>query len=234
MRRHWRIYSIALANLFAYFFGTFSRNILVVGEVLMIFKALKVFFWEMADRKKRFVYVNSFVTNIPGKFGQIIRSSIVPKYFKSAGNNIIVHRGIYYRSQDNLTVGNNVRLGAENFYQATGGITIGDDCLFGNNVKIWTTNHKFEDVERPISEQGYDIKGVTIGPNCWLGANAFVMPGTNLDEGCVVSAGAVVGAKDYPAYSIIAGNPARVIGNRKKEAEKRAAAAEKENDRSPR
>jgi acetyltransferase-like isoleucine patch superfamily enzyme len=58
---------------------------------------------------------------------------------------------------------------------------------------------------------------VVIGRDVWIGANAFVMPGVQLGDGCVVAAGAVVGAKKYPPYKILAGNPARVIGTRQTE-----------------
>ena len=50
--------------------------------------------------------------------------------------------------------------------------------------------------------------------DCWIGANAFIMPGANLGEGTIVSAGSVVGGKAVPPYKILAGNPARVIGSR--------------------
>ena len=86
--------------------------------------------------------------------------------------------------------------------------------VIGPGAKIWSANHGFSDPSIPIQDQEYENKKVIIGNGCWIGANAFLMPGVNLGEGCIVSAGAVVGAKNYPAYKIIAGNPARVIGTR--------------------
>jgi acetyltransferase-like isoleucine patch superfamily enzyme len=98
--------------------------------------------------------------------------------------------------------------------QAGGIIEVGEDVLIGPGAKIWSANHGFSDPSTPIQDQEYENKKVIIGNGCWIGANAFLMPGVNLGEGCIVSAGAIVGAKNYPPYKIIAGNPARVIGTR--------------------
>lgn len=52
---------------------------------------------------------------------------------------------------------------------------------------------------------------IELGENCWVGMGAVLLGGTRLAEGCVVGAGAVVNFA-APPYSIIAGNPARVVG----------------------
>ncbi len=110
--------------------------------------------------------------------------------------------------------------------QADGVVEIGEDVLLGPGVKIWSANHGFSDPSKPIQDQPYERKKVTIGNGCWIGANSFLMPGVNLGEGCIVSAGAVVGAKDYPPYKIIAGNPARIIGARSLNAEEKPTESE--------
>jgi phosphonate metabolism protein (transferase hexapeptide repeat family) len=58
---------------------------------------------------------------------------------------------------------------------------------------------------------------VHIGHDVWIGHGAIVLPGRNIGTGAVVAAGAVV-TKDVPAYSIVAGNPARPIKRRFSEA----------------
>jgi phosphonate metabolism protein (transferase hexapeptide repeat family) len=54
---------------------------------------------------------------------------------------------------------------------------------------------------------------VQIGHDVWIGHGAIVLPGRNVGTGAVVAAGAIV-TKDVPAYTIVAGNPARVVRRR--------------------
>lgn len=179
---------------------------------------LKRLYWDFTKGKnRRFVYLNELLSHIPGDFGMHLRSAIIPKYFDSSGQNILIYQGVKFRRIERIQVGDNVTIGIDNFFQASAGLSIGDNTIMGPGVKIWTINHRFDSIDKPIIEQGYDYKPVKIGKNCWLGANVFVMPGVTIPDGCVVAAGSVVGIKKYPPYSIIIGNPARVIGYRNKD-----------------
>lgn len=110
--------------------------------------------------------------------------------------------------------GNHIKVG-KNFFANynccildVGKVTIGDNCLFAPNVSIYTAGHPIHpDARNSLYEYGIDV---TIGSNCWLGGNVIVMPGVNIGDNCVIGAGSVV-TKDIPAWSIAAGNPARVI-----------------------
>lgn len=64
-------------------------------------------------------------------------------------------------------------------------------------------------------KHGLILGRIDVGRSCFIGARATLLAGTRLGEGCIVGAGAVVKGS-YPAYSIIAGNPARVVGDSKK------------------
>ncbi len=104
----------------------------------------------------------------------------------------------------------------------SGHVTIGADCLFANNVTVLTGTHEIygegtirENDAAAQKRPGYSpYRAVTIGPDCWLGANSVVLPGVTLGRGCVVGANAVV-TKSFPDYSILAGVPAKVIGSRR-------------------
>lgn len=185
--------------------------------MLRFFKRI---YWDCRHPIGRFNYLSAFWRNFPGQAGQEIRDSRIPRYFASAGKNISIHEDVRFRNVHQLRVGDDCEIGVGNFLQAGGGITLGDRVMLGPGVKIWSVNHTFDDLDIPINQQGYQREEVVIGDGCWLGANVFVFPGVHLPEGCVVSAGSVVAKKRYPAFSILAGYPARVIGNRKPKEEK--------------
>ncbi len=87
-------------------------------------------------------------------------------------------------------------------------ITIGADVSIGPEASILTLGHD------PRSPLFADRGGpVVIGDRAWIGYRAIVLPDVSIGEGAVVGAGSVV-SRDVPPYAIVAGNPARVIGER--------------------
>ncbi|MHB1295973.1 MAG: acyltransferase [Anaerolineae bacterium] len=91
------------------------------------------------------------------------------------------------------------------YIQAGNGIEIGDHTIFAPNVCIVSANHDPCDHARWLSAEP-----VRIGRDCWIGANAVVLPGVTLGDGVVVGAGAVV-TKSFPDRVIIGGVPARIL-----------------------
>lgn len=181
-----------------------------------MFEFLRTFVREMINPIGRFRFFCYLTRNLPGESGFVIRRRLMSKHFAKVGENIHINEGVVIRNIEKMEVGDNVFLGVDNYLQAAAGLEIGDNTMLGPGVKIWTQNHKFEDIDTPIVEQGYDFKKVKIGKNVWVGANVFIMPGAEIGDGCIISAASVVGAKKIPPYSILAGNPARFIGKREK------------------
>lgn len=96
-------------------------------------------------------------------------------------------------------------------------VTIGEHCNFGPNVTIVTPLHPMLAAERRAIRvpDGRDLrlcwaKPVTVGNDCWLGANVVICPGVTIGDNCVIGAGSVV-TRSIPANSFAAGNPCRVI-----------------------
>lgn len=173
-------------------------------------------FWRaLRSREGRNLMVFAMVREVPGSYGIAIRALVMSRQFAEAGENVRILEGARIRNPQMIRCGRNLSVGNDATLQAGGGITFGDDVLLGPGVKIWTQNHRSDDVDTPIREQGYEYKAVSIGDDCWIGANAFIMPGVQLPRGCVVAAGSVVGVKAYKEYTILVGNPARAIGFRK-------------------
>ena len=143
-----------------------------------------------------------------------IKSSFLSNLVGLYSKTIIVTRapGAYIR------IGNNVGMSGVTIY-ARKGIEIGENTAIGGNTKILDNDfHPIEAEARNkllADKNGGDsdlvpAKPIKIGKNCFIGCNAIILKGTELGDGCVVGAGAVVSGK-FEANSVIVGNPARVI-----------------------
>jgi acetyltransferase-like isoleucine patch superfamily enzyme len=97
-----------------------------------------------------------------------------------------------------------------------GQVTIGSDVRIAGMVSIYGMNHGFSQLDVPISSQPHTAKGITIGDGVWVGANAVIVDGCSIGANCIIGAGAVV-TKSFPPFQIIAGNPARIIRDRRQE-----------------
>jgi acetyltransferase-like isoleucine patch superfamily enzyme len=92
------------------------------------------------------------------------------------------------------------------YIQALNGITFGESVFIGPGVKIISANHSLDDLT------AHDpTPPIVIEDNCWIGANAVVLPGVHLGVGTIVGAGAVVTKSFAAGHCVIAGNPARII-----------------------
>lgn len=154
-----------------------------------------------------FIY---FIRKTPEKWGKL-RNYFVRKYIKSAGKNINIGR--YCKIHKNTTIGDHSGVGFG--CEIPNGVTLGSHVMMGPDVLIFTQNHQTADTEIPMREQGMaPLKPVVIGDDVWIGARVCILPGVTIGQGAVIGACAVV-SKDVPAYSVVVGNPARVVKKRK-------------------
>ncbi len=94
------------------------------------------------------------------------------------------------------------------------GITIGDNSRIAAYTQAYAFNHGME-ADRLISDQPVTSKGIVIGCDVWIGANTGIVDGVHIGNHAVVGMGSLV-TKSVAEYSKVAGNPACVIGSRKK------------------
>ena len=133
--------------------------------------------------------------------------------FKHCGNNVNIGKGARFGDGKNLVIGNNSGLGLN--CKVPSNVIIGEDVMMGPNVTIFGSNHNFERTDIPMRLQGMKAyKPVVIEDDVWIGSNTIIMPGLKINKGTIIGAGSVV-TKEFPEYSIVAGNPARLIKSRK-------------------
>ena len=93
-------------------------------------------------------------------------------------------------------------------------VRIGDDVRIASGAQVLGFNHGWDDLEKPIWLQPISRKGITIGDDVWIGANAVVLDGISIGSHAVIGAGAIV-TRNVPSWTIAVGNPARVVRSRK-------------------
>ena len=110
-----------------------------------------------------------------------------------------------------ISIGEGTWIGKGCNIAAINRVEVGKHVLFAGQVHITDHSHGYEDITRPISPQVLITKGpVIIGDDCWLGFGCEILSGVHIGNHCVIAARAVV-TKDVPNYSIVAGNPARIV-----------------------
>ena len=109
-----------------------------------------------------------------------------------------------------IRIGDNVGIGEYAHIGGAAEVTIGDNTITGSYLSIHPENHIFSDISLSIRLQGVTRQGVHIGSNCWIGAKASFLDGSEIGDGCVVAAGAVV-TKKFGRHLLIGGVPARVL-----------------------
>jgi acetyltransferase-like isoleucine patch superfamily enzyme len=113
-----------------------------------------------------------------------------------------------------IVLGKRCGIGRRSMISAKNQIVLEEDVLFAPGVLIMDHNHEFSDVSQPITVQGVTPGGkIRIEKNCWLGYGAVVLCGSGqvtIGRNSVIGANCVV-TRSVPPYSIMAGNPAKLI-----------------------
>ncbi len=134
---------------------------------------------------------------------------------------------VFMYHPERIRISDNVFVWHYTILDGTGGLEIGEGSQIGAWVGIFSHsshiairiygNHYQEIPEH--EKKGYPIAGVKIGKYVFIGAGAKILPGIVIEEGSLISAGAVVN-RNVGAFEIVAGNPAKVIGDTRRLDEK--------------
>ena len=157
------------------------------------------------------------------------------KDFGRIGENVIFERGVMVFHPKNIEIGSNVYIGHNTilkgyyknrmiigddtwigqycFFHSAGGIIIGKAVGIAPHVKILTSIHKEEELNKPVLWCDLELKEVIIEDGSDIGIGAIILPGITVGKGAIIGAGAVV-TKDVEPYTVVAGIPAKLIRKR--------------------
>lgn len=110
-------------------------------------------------------------------------------------------------------IGSHVWIGPQAFLDARD-LVLGDYVGWGPGAKVLGSEHTGIPVQEPLIRTELLVKKVSVGFGSDIGMNATILPGVRIGEHVIVGAGAVV-THDVPNYAIVAGVPARIIGDRR-------------------
>jgi acetyltransferase-like isoleucine patch superfamily enzyme len=116
-------------------------------------------------------------------------------------------------NEGHIHIGARSWLGAGTYLYGNGNITIGNDVLIAARCSLNTVSHNHAALDQPINNQGINVAPIHIEDDVWIGLHAVILQGVTIGRGAIVGAGSLVN-KDVPAYSIVAGTPARIVRSR--------------------
>ena len=138
-----------------------------------------------------------------------LKATFLRRLGAKVGARVVFYPGVWIMPAQAVTLGDDVDLARGVTLTGSGPIAIGARTLVGYGARIISSNHVIPQEGR-IFDAGHEHLPVTIGRDCWIGANAIILPGVTVGEGAVIAAGAVV-TKDVPAKGIAGGVPARLL-----------------------
>ena len=108
----------------------------------------------------------------------------------------------------NITIGKNVFINTNCYFMDGAPISLGDNVFMGPFCGLYTANHPLEVKER--NEGREQALPITIGRDCWIGANVTILPGVEIGHSTVIAAGSLV-TRSIPPHCLAVGSPCEVI-----------------------
>jgi acetyltransferase-like isoleucine patch superfamily enzyme len=128
--------------------------------------------------------------------------------FSMGKNSTIEDFCVVNNGMGDVIIGDRSRVGISSV--VIGPVKIGNDVILAQHVVMSGLNHGYEDVTIPIKDQKCTVKPIIIEDESWIGANVVITSGVTVGKHSIVAAGSVV-TKDVAPYTIVGGNPAKVL-----------------------
>lgn len=142
---------------------------------------------------------------------RVIRAFILRRLFRECGRQVNIEPKVIFTNLAKSEIGDYSGIG---MCSIVGTIKIGRDVMIGEELIAISKNHEFRNPRIPMRLQGYqEDKPIVIEDDVWIGSRVTILPGVRVGKGAIIGAGSVV-TKEVLPYTIVAGNPARIIGNR--------------------
>lgn len=153
-----------------------------------------------------FWYLTAILVRIPINWIRLIWCNI---FFRKIGKKSYIGIGVDIRTPRNISIGSYTSINPRVLLDGRGGkLEIGNNVDIAQDARIWTLQHDYDSPS--YAAIGKDVK---IEDYAWIGAGATILPGVRIGRGSVVGTMSVV-TKDVEDYTIVAGVPARKIGER--------------------
>jgi acetyltransferase-like isoleucine patch superfamily enzyme len=117
---------------------------------------------------------------------------------------------IIIEKDSSLKIGDNVFIGSHANIRVTGNMEIGNDCRIAQFVSLINGNYGFVKKDILIRNQQYEKGFLLIEDDVWIGVGSIILPNLTISKGAVLGAGTVI-SKDVPEYSVVVGNPQKII-----------------------
>lgn len=147
-----------------------------------------------------------------GRLSCMLRVACCKVIFRHCGRNVNVEHGAVFGCGFDVELGDFSGIGIN--------AHIPSDTIIGNNVNmgpevfILSRNHRIDRTDIIMQKQGYcPDKQTVISDDVWIGRQVLMTPGRHIAHGSVIGAGCLL-CKDFPEYSVVGGNPSRLIRNR--------------------
>lgn len=143
-------------------------------------------------------------------------SVLYKKCMKHCGDNVYIRPlSSDIKGLNNLSIGNNSSIPKGSvFYCTEANLTIGNNVVFGPKPIIITGDHRIDIIGKFIVDSHKKLPQndapVIIEDDVWVGAHVVILKGVRIGRGCIIAAGAVV-TKSCPPYSIVGGVPAKIL-----------------------
>lgn len=147
-----------------------------------------------------------------GNVGGVIRRGLCKKIFKKCGQYVNIERKAWFGTGVDVEIGDYSGIGIN--AHVPNGTIIGNYVMMGPNCFILDVNHETSDTSCPMYLQGMTERKITrIGNDVWIGRDVHMIVGRTIADGTIIAMCSVL-TKDFPAYSVVGGNPAKWIKSR--------------------